>query len=328
MINFKVTICVPVYNVEKYIERCCKSLFEQTYSNIEYIFVDDRSPDNSIKVVENILQEYPKRKNAVKLIEHSVNKGLAATRNTGIDAVSGEYILFVDSDDYLDHNAVELLMNKVEATHADVVIFDTCRIYSNKKQIIRRIVPDTKEEVIRRILTYKLAPSVCGKLYKTSIIKNNGVRFIEGINVGEDYCTSSRIIYYANKIEYCSDCLYNYVQYNTQSYTNTYQSRNITDMIQAISILDSFFHSKKDYLKYEDSLDEAKLLVKSKLLIDICAHRKNAWIYLSEVSQLYRDISINKKTLPLKYRIIIELSNRKLFNILYCIVKFKNLTHK
>ena len=125
MINFKVTICVPVYNVEKYIERCCKSLFEQTYSNIEYIFVDDRSPDNSIKVVENILQGYPKRKNAVKLIEHSVNKGLAATRNTGIDAASGEYILFVDSDDYLDHNAVELLMNKVEATHADVVIFDT-----------------------------------------------------------------------------------------------------------------------------------------------------------------------------------------------------------
>lgn len=153
--------------------------------------------------------------------------------------------MFVDSDDYLDHNTVELLINKAETTHADIVIFDTCRIYPNKKRIIKRPVPDTKEEAIRRILTYKLAPSVCGKLYKTQLIAGNNIRFIEGINIGEDYCTSSRIFYYADKIAYCPDCVYNYVQYNTNSYTHTYQSKNITDMIKAISVLDEFFQKKK-----------------------------------------------------------------------------------
>lgn len=328
MKNSVVTICIPVYNVEKHIEKCCRSLFEQTYNNIEYIFVDDCSPDNSIRIIEKVSHEYPHRKNAIKLIKHTINKGLAATRNTGIDAASGEYILFVDSDDFLDYNTVELLIKKAETTYADVVIFDMCRIYYNKKQIIKQTVPNTKEEAIRKILTYKMPPSVCGKLYKTSIIKNNGVKFVEGINIGEDYCTSSRIIYYANKIEYCPDCVYNYVQYNTQSYTNTYQSRNITDIIKVVSILESFFHSKNDYLKYKDALDEAKLIVKSKLLFEICTHRKNVWNYRSEVSQLYRDIPINKKALPFKYRIIIWLSDRKLFNILYCIVKLKRLTHK
>ena len=323
-----VTICIPVYNVEKYIEKCCRSLFEQTYENIEYIFVDDCSPDDSIKIIKKILYEYPQRENTVKFIKHKINRGLAAARNTGIDATSGEYILFVDSDDYLDNNTVELLIDKSEKEHADVVIFDTCRIYPNEKQIIRRTVPDTKEETIRKILTHKLAPSVWGKLFKASIIKNNNVKFIEGINVGEDYCTSSRIIYYANKIVHCPDCTYNYVKYNTQSYSNTYQSRNITDIIKAVSILDSFFQSKDDYLKYKDSLDEAKLLIKSKLLINICTHRKNVWSYLPEVSQLYRDVHVNKKILPFKYWITIKLSNLKLFNILYCIIKFKNISKK
>lgn len=323
MENPIVTICIPVYNTEKYIEKCCRSLFEQTYENIEYVFVDDSSPDNSIRLMENVLQEYPSRKEKVKIIKHNSNKGLAATRNSGIDAASGEYLMFVDSDDYLDHNTVELLINKAETTHADIVIFDTCRIYPNKKRIIKRPVPDTKEEAIRRILTYKLAPSVCGKLYKTQLIAGNNIRFIEGINIGEDYCTSSRIFYYADKIAYCPDCVYNYVQYNTNSYTHTYQSKNITDMIKAISVLDEFFQKKKDYSKYKDCLNEAKLLVKSKLIIDICTHRDSVWDYLPEVSQLYTNIQADYKKIALKYRIIIWLAEKKHFNILSFCINFK-----
>jgi len=97
-----VSVIVPIYNVEGYIEKCVRTLFEQTYQNIEYIFVDDCSPDNSVNILEIVLEEYPDRKNQVHIVRHEINKGSASSRNTGLDLVNGEYIMFADSDDYTD----------------------------------------------------------------------------------------------------------------------------------------------------------------------------------------------------------------------------------
>ena len=96
----KVSICVPVYGVEKYIERCAISIFEQTYTNLECIFVNDCTKDNSIKILYNVIERYPQRREKIRIIQHDCNRGLAAARNTALEAASGDYILHVDSDNY------------------------------------------------------------------------------------------------------------------------------------------------------------------------------------------------------------------------------------
>ena len=118
---YLVSILVPIYKVEKYIERCAISLFEQTYDNIEYIFVDDCLPDNSISILKEVVERYPQRKNKVCILHHEKNRGLSAARNTAINAASGLFISHVDSDDYLDPDAIKLLVEKQLETGADIV---------------------------------------------------------------------------------------------------------------------------------------------------------------------------------------------------------------
>lgn len=110
MNNIKVTICVPVYGVEKYIEKCAISLFEQTYPSIEYVFVNDNTPDKSIEILESVVERYPNRKPYVRIISHEKNRGLAAARNTAVDTVTTEFLMHVDSDDWVDKNLVNELV--------------------------------------------------------------------------------------------------------------------------------------------------------------------------------------------------------------------------
>ena len=116
-----VSILIPVYGVEKYIERCARSLFEQTYANLEFIFVDDRIPDHSIQLLENVLTMYPHRLKQVKIIKHSKNEGIAVVRNTAISNATGDFIFFVDSDDYIETDTISALVNEQNLTNADIV---------------------------------------------------------------------------------------------------------------------------------------------------------------------------------------------------------------
>ena len=111
----KVSVVIPVYNVEKYIERCARSLFEQTLDSIEYIFVDDCSPDNSIAVMENVLAEYPHRKEQIKIIRHEVNQGPYAARRHALQAATGDYVISCDADDWVDYDLYEKMEKDVLA---------------------------------------------------------------------------------------------------------------------------------------------------------------------------------------------------------------------
>lgn len=316
-----VSLCVPIYGVELYIEQCCRSLFEQTYLNIEYIFVDDCTKDKSIEILQRVLGNYPQRVNAVKIIRHERNKGLSGARNTAIGAVTGEYLMHIDSDDYLDLNVVETLVKKMQVEKADVVLYDMRYVYSDKQYLVHQHFPETKEECVKDVLTFKISACVWGGLYATRLFKDTGVKFIEGLNFGEDYVVKPRILYYARKIVHCSGCYYNYVQYNASSYTLSYKSKNIDDLIRAVSILDIFFKKQKDYDIYQNTLLLAHLQVKIKLLIDICMHRKVLWNRVPMISDLYKNKVDNYGEIRVSHRIILWLANCKLYNVLYVYVK-------
>lgn len=121
---YKISVIVPMYNVEKYITKCAQSLFEQTLDNIEYIFVDDGSTDSTITVLKNILERYPNKKNCVRIVQHDKNKGVSSARNTGLKYAQGAYIYYCDADDYLERNMLEQLYNTANRTDADMVWCD------------------------------------------------------------------------------------------------------------------------------------------------------------------------------------------------------------
>lgn len=120
-VAFKVSVLIPVYNAEAYIESCVRSLFEQSLEDIEYIFVNDCTSDKSLDILNEIMDEYPARKEQVKVISHSCNKGVASTRNTGLLYAQGEYIGWVDSDDWVEKNMFEILYLMAKQADADIV---------------------------------------------------------------------------------------------------------------------------------------------------------------------------------------------------------------
>ena len=109
MFKYKVSILVPIYNVENYIESCACSLFEQTMEEIEYVFIDDCGTDNSISLLNNILEKYPERKDNVRVIHNLRNLGIGQSRNKAVENALGEYLYYVDSDDFIEKNTIQLL---------------------------------------------------------------------------------------------------------------------------------------------------------------------------------------------------------------------------
>lgn len=137
--NIKVSVLIPVYGVEKYIERCARSLFEQTMKEgIEFIFTNDCTKDRSIEILNEVLAEYPNRQSQVRIINHDTNQGLAVARVTGVKAASGEYVIHCDSDDWVEPNMYELMYAKAKETDADIVGCDFIKVCLQINKVIRQ----------------------------------------------------------------------------------------------------------------------------------------------------------------------------------------------
>lgn len=255
----KVSILVPIYNVEKYIERCAVSLFEQTYKKIEYIFIDDKGADSSIDLLKKVISKYPERANNIKIIDHIVNRGLAVARNTAIENASGKYIIHVDSDDFIEHNLVEKCISCQKFTSADIILFGFNHLLHDRSYVELQKVPDRKEEYIKKLILRETPACVCGAMYKRSLYLDNGINAIEGLNMGEDYVTKPRLAYFADKIVSLNVPLYNYVHYNESSYTNTCNARTIENLYRALEILTTFFAERNDNT-YSETLLKADIL--------------------------------------------------------------------
>ena len=211
----KVTVCVPVYNVELYIRRCIESIQKQTIKDIEIIVVDDVSPDNSISIVEEIANS----DNRIKIIRHEKNMGLMWARKTGYMAANGEYITFCDSDDYIPENALELLYDEAISSGADVVSGNLTYVKSNreqKQQSSTLSYGNDKVSAFKSLLRGELRHNLCSKLFKASLLKNFTYKTYEHFTNGEDGCLFYQIVDNIDKIVQIEAPVYYYMQ-NMQS---------------------------------------------------------------------------------------------------------------
>ena len=200
-----VTIIVPAFNSEKYIEKCLNSILRQTYQNLEVIVVDDGSTDGTAGIIRGIAG----RDHRIRLLCEE-NRGTSAARNYGLEEATGEYLTFVDSDDYIARDYVERLQKRCESTEADMVICGLCYVGENGR-ILKRIVPDYYQRGVHEEWTFRIS-AACSHFYRRQIWEKYHVRFAVGER-GEDMPVALFFSAMCRKIEVLPFAGYAYVQH-------------------------------------------------------------------------------------------------------------------
>lgn len=246
-----VSILVPIYSVERYIQRCAISLFEQTYNDIEYIFVDDCTPDDSISILNNVINQYPFRKSQIRVIKHSLNKGLSAVRNTCIKNATGDFLLFVDSDDYLEKDAVEKLVKAQLNSDSDIVTGQAIVHKHNCEYIMSRPQFYNHTDFVADMLQLTNNHTVWGRLIRKSLFDDYNIHTLEGINIGEDMQLMSQLSYHSKEFVTINDIVYHYDNTNMISYMNSYSfnDRNkyinrLLQDIESVKFVYNFFYKE------------------------------------------------------------------------------------
>lgn len=285
-----ISIVVPVYNSEKYIGKCIESILNQTYKKWELILVDDGSKDNSL----SICNYYAGLDDRIKVI-HIDNNGSAHARNIGLSYVCGEYVAFIDSDDYIDSKYLEILLETLKKQNADIVECDYWYVENSNIEVIKPIKDSIRElsasdalyENVRDVICRQL---VWNKLYKRDVIGNE--KFVERKTIDDEFWTY-RILARANKIIHISVPLYYYVQHSNSIMHKGYSIKRIQDI-------------EAQYERYEfikEYYPEHTQIAINTLFFSSLYHMQQALKYLdkTEIKQVYKELdNILKKVCSFK----------------------------
>lgn len=251
-----ISIVVPVYNVEKYLHECLDSIIAQTYKDIEVILVDDGSTDHSGRICDDYADKYENFQ-----VIHKENAGLGMARNTGLGYVHGEYVMFLDSDDYLDKKLIEILLNAAQENHADVCKSGFKRITDDKK-IVGKVQynnelfsgDEVKTEFLSRMLGSRpdkkdsIEMCVWGAIYKTSYIKEYNLQFpSERVLISEDLVFNIDYMQYAVKV-----CILSYTGYFYRVNIDSLSRKYRPDRFEASRYLYLEMHKKLVNLGYSN----------------------------------------------------------------------------
>ena len=287
-----VSVLVPIYKVEGYIERCARSLFEQSYQNLEFVFVDDCSPDGSIGILQRVLGDYPERSSAVKIVHHDCNRGLAASRNTALDNATGMFVCAVDSDDWLELDAIEKLVKKQRESSADIVACNMMMHTPDGDQPFIETKCNNKEELVLLQLQKTWDHTVTRKLIRRALYEDNGVRCIEGCDMTEDRYQMALLTYYAGSYAQIDDIVYHYERRNessimAQKETDKVLRKNYQYLMNWHGIKD--FFSDKENIYYTEATKQTVMFAK-KYYSQTVAWGSKEW-YRRLVSYLDREDS-------------------------------------
>lgn len=213
-----ISLIIPVFNVEEYLRQCLESIIKQSFSNYEVILVDDGSTDKSMEII----REYEKKFKRVKILSQR-NKGVSEARNLALKHAKGEYVLYIDSDDFLKFNMLELMVNEANKTKADIVMCNYNLYYGvnnkNNRVVSYNVLEDkiySSSEVIDMILNFNIQGQLWNKLFKRSLLLENNFEFESGRYV-QDIFPVFKVINNSNKIAFINEYLYYYRQRETST---------------------------------------------------------------------------------------------------------------
>jgi glycosyltransferase involved in cell wall biosynthesis len=247
-----VSIIIPIYNVEAYLDACVESVRKQTYPNLEILLIEDGSPDRCGEMCD----AYAREDERIRVI-HKKNEGLSATRNLGIQLAKGEYLLFVDSDDYIDKGLVERILELAQEKKADIVMFDYVSVEQDGTLSERFSMPLPEEEVICAEQIPSLIQVSCSawnKMYRTQFLRDSGVDFPVGY-IYEDMGTVPKWLVLAKRVVYTRRVLYYYRKRETSIMHSQAFEKNYPNRTAMLEGLFSFFEERNLLQQYRDELE-------------------------------------------------------------------------
>ena len=247
MDRYRISLVAPVYGVEKYIAKFAESVLDQTYQDIQFVFVNDGTKDRSMEILRQLIEERYAHLKQLILIVDKENGGLPSARKAGLDVAEGEYILFADSDDWLETDAVEKVMAKADETDADIVYFDLVKEYGHRTSYKRErdYTGKTKEDFIVNMFNYKSFGYTVTKCFKRKLYTDN-VIYMPKLGMHEDIYLMSQIIFYAGSLVHIPEALYHYRKDNPDSFCA--QDRHKRHIASTTNLLDLYEHYR-DNLK-------------------------------------------------------------------------------
>lgn len=239
------SIIVPIYGVEKYIRRCAVSLFQQNYDKIQFIFVNDGTKDRSMEILQSLIdQEYTHLKPRI-IIVNKENAGLPAARRTGVEYATGDYILHVDSDDYIKTDTVRKIAQTSEKTDADFIYFDLIKEYPKRKSYKQELDYDNlnKKEFINNVLKGRSMGYLVTKCFKKSVYESHPLYYAP-FGVYEDIYSSAQLIAYSQSVCHLKEYLYHYDRSNPEAHTAMPRKRRHSQF--CANMLDLYLHFSAD----------------------------------------------------------------------------------
>lgn len=265
MIN--VSVVVLVYNTEFYIDRCVRSLLKQTLDKMEFIFINDCTPDKSMSILKSVLDDYPHRKEQVCIVNNEVNKGSAYCRNLGVSYAHGEYLIFCDSDDWVDTDAYEQMYLEARKNNSDILLTDYFLNYVDKERCVKQHDYSIGKNYVKAMLEGHLHGSTCNKLVKRSLYTEYDINYEQDINLWEDMLINVKLFSVARKITYMPVAFYHYWRANDLSYTHSKNKEVIYDQHKVVLILEDLLRDYGFLPEFNSSFCLLKLRVKTYLLM-------------------------------------------------------------
>lgn len=315
----KISVIVPVYNADKYIEKCLDSIIHQTYQDIEVICINGSSEDKSLQ----ILNKYAEQDGRIK-VHTKPNEGVSLSRNRGIDLAEGEYIMFVDADDWIEEETCETVLQEMEQSQADVVMWSYIREFGEtslpkkifpqeriifegeevQKRLHRRFIGLVGEEMAQVENADALCP-VWGKMYRRSIIEKCQIRFADIREIGtyEDGFFNLEYFAYAKKAVFIDRCLYHYRKDNQNSITSKYKAKLFQQWLELFGRMRRYIEERELPMEYRIALNNRICLSVLGQGLNILESPKGFWEKKRELKQIIMHTAYRKayREFALKY---------------------------
>ena len=290
-----VSVLVPIYNVEQYLGKTLDSIFTQTYQNVEYVFVNDCSPDNSLGVLKESINSHHIDESRYTIVCHEQNEGIAVSRADCIAQAKGDYVFFVDSDDWIEPDTVRQMVAATHGGTVDIVGCDFAKDYiSGKTTYHTENYADTCRENMLRCLNYDIATVLWKLLIRRSLFDN--ITITPHVDIVEDYIISVKLYYFAESFAPLHKVFYHYVQYN-QERVSLQTLRSITMHIKGVKEVEDFLNGKglyDDVVRNKMNLRKFNIrsnFVLNKSLMDAEAYRNT----FPETAGVWRQMNYSTK---------------------------------
>ena len=238
----KISVIIPVFNACEYIKKCLLSLINNSIAQeCEFIIVDD----SSVEIIETIINE--SKLDNIILIKHEKNKGSAAARNTALNIARGEFVICVDSDDWVEYNYLELLYKKAKESNSDITMCGLFKEYNNFSEIINYTF-EKKYDYIAALLNEKLPGWLWVKLFKLDFLRRNNIQLIDGLNICEDLIFCIKAFSSTDNISYVNQPLYHYNLTNQNSLTANLNADKVQQLLSAVNLIEELLKDKEQSL--------------------------------------------------------------------------------